>query len=45
MASLLNFPKTPKVATVSCFEIDNLQVKIITPNSDNSSLEVIIQNI
>lgn len=42
MADWLNFPKTPKVAVVSCFEVGNLQVKIITLNSCNSSLEVII---
>lgn len=42
VAALLNFPKTPKGVTVSCFEVDNLQVEIITLNSHNSSLEMII---
>src|SRR3712207_7142870 len=27
VAALLNFPKTPKGVTVSCFEVDNLQVE------------------
>lgn len=41
---MLNFLQTPKVlvAAVSCFEVGNLQVKIITLNSCNGSLEVII---
>lgn len=42
MAGLLNFPKIPKVATVSYFEVDNLQVKIVILNSCNSSLEVML---
>lgn len=42
MAGLHNFPKIPKVATVSCFEVDDLQVKIIILNSYNSSLEMIV---
>lgn len=29
VVGLPNFPKTPKVVTVSYFEIDNLEVKII----------------
>lgn len=40
MVGLHNFPKVPKIATVSCFEVDDLQVKIIILNSCNSSLEM-----